>query len=170
MNKRIIEHIFFVLEDDNEVMTAALEPDSDLDDENRKMNRELIKEHEKIIDKVESGERLTNHDLDLIRDANEIHVNDVENLAGHHSEAVRLNEWLEKKAKVSEHKKMAFDKEGKCLKCGSKVSFADVRDTLVFVGDDIVDRCEGYFGKRKCVRCVYPEHYGDYECYDKSED
>jgi hypothetical protein len=31
-----------------------------------------------------------------------------------------------------------FDNKGKCLQCGSRISFADVTDTLVFVGDEIV--------------------------------
>ena len=39
MNRQIRKQIQLVLEDDNEVMTAAL--DSDLDDENKRMNREL---------------------------------------------------------------------------------------------------------------------------------
>lgn len=92
MNKNIKEQIIFVLEDDNEVMTSAL--DSDLDKQNKQMNRELIKEHNKIIDKVEAGKELTKLDLQLIRDANEIHLNDKINLAEHHKEAVELEKWL----------------------------------------------------------------------------
>ena len=75
MDEKIQEQILFVLEDDNEVMTAAL-ADSGFDEENKQMNRELIKEHKQIIEKVESGKLLTQHDLQLIRDANEIHLND----------------------------------------------------------------------------------------------
>ena len=167
MGEGIRKQVLFVLEDDNEVMTAALEPGSDLDDENKKMNRELIKEHEKIIGIVERGEPLTQHDLDLIRDANEIHLNDVANVQGHYKQAVKLDEWLERRMKVSKEKGMVFDKEGKCKKCGSRVSFADVRDTIVYVGDEIVKRYNGDISNRNCVRCNYPNQYPDYEDYDK---
>ena len=34
-----------VLEDDNELMSAAIEPGSDLDDENKQMNRKPIIQH-----------------------------------------------------------------------------------------------------------------------------
>lgn len=95
MNEKIKKQIVFMLEDDNEVMTAALDPNSDLDKEDKDMNGALIKKHEKIIAKVNRAEELTKEDLDLIRDANEIHLNDEDNIAGHHKEAVVLNEWLE---------------------------------------------------------------------------
>lgn len=163
MNKEIKKQVLFVLEDDNEVMSAAL--NSDLDDENKAMNRELIKEHEKIIDKVEQGKELTQKDLVLIRDANEIHLNDEGNLQGHHRQAVKLNQWLEKQ--MNRGKKLAFDKEGKCLKCGSQVSFADVTDTIVFVGYEIVKRYDGDITNRNCVRCNYPKQYVDYKHYDE---
>ena len=64
-------------------------------------------------------------------------------------------------------KEHAFDKGGKCKKCGSKVSFADATDTLVFVGDEIVKRYDGDITNRNCVRCNYPEQYSDFEDYDK---
>ena len=83
MDKVVKKQILFVLEDDNEVMTVALDPDSDLDEENKKMNRELIREHNMIINKILHDEALTKHDMILIRDANEIHLNDNDNLAGH---------------------------------------------------------------------------------------
>ena len=95
MNKAINEQIIFVLEDDNEVMSAAVEPGSDLDEDNKQMNRDLIKEHDRIIEKVEKGEQLTQHDLQLIRDANEIHVNDEANISGHHARAIELDHWLD---------------------------------------------------------------------------
>ena len=60
----------------------------------------------------------------------------------------------------------AFDKKGKCLKCGSRVSFADVTDTLVFVGDEIVKRHDGDITNRNCVRCTYPKQYPEYKDYD----
>ena len=41
MNPAIKEQILFVLEDDNELMSTALH--GDLDEQNKKMNRELIK-------------------------------------------------------------------------------------------------------------------------------
>jgi len=161
MKKAIKEQILFVLEDDNEVMTAAL--DSDLDEENKEMNRDLIKEHERIIEKVENGEQLTALDLQLIHDANEIHLNDEIDLGQHHKQAVMLDKWLEaQKAK----KRPWLDKDGRCLKCGSKVSFADVTDTLVFVGEEIVKRHDGDIANRNCVKCNHPEQYPEYEGYD----
>ena len=53
MNEAIRKQIIFALEDDNEVMTAAL--NGDLDQENKQRNRELIKQHEALIAKVEKG-------------------------------------------------------------------------------------------------------------------
>jgi len=160
--KKVIKgQILFVLEDDNELMAAAL--DSDLDEENKEMNRDLIQEHEKIIRKVEAGEELTALDLQLIHDANEIHLNDQENVAEHHEQAVMLDEWLRaQKAR----QKPAFDDKGRCLECGSKVSFADVTDTLVFVGEEIVKRHDGDITNRNCVKCNHPEQYPEYEGYD----
>ena len=64
----------------------------------------------------------------------------------------------------------AFDDEGKCLKCGSRVSFADVTDTIVFVGDEIVKRHDGDVTNRNCVRCRYPESYSEYKHYDEKSD
>ena len=64
-------------------------------------------------------------------------------------------------------KEAAFDDEGKCLKCDSKVSFADVTDTIVFVGDEIVKRHDGDIMNRNCARCTYPGQYHDYEDYDE---
>ena len=64
-------------------------------------------------------------------------------------------------------KELAFDGEGRCLECDSRVSFADVTDTLVFVGDEIVKRHDGDITNRNCVKCTYPERYSDYEGYDK---
>ena len=202
MNEDIQKQIIFVLEDDNELMTAALE--GDLDEENKQMNRELIQKHEKILAKLEKNELLSQEDLQLIRDANEIHLNDSENLAGHHKQAVELNDWLEKMTELSKEEAMkileehldrdsqtpakvyialhtlweeatpngvieerVFDEKGRCLKCGSRVSFADVTDTLVFVGDEIVKRHDGDITNRNCVRCNYPEQYSNYEDYDK---
>ena len=202
MNQAIKEQIKFVLEDDNELMTAAL--GGDLDEENKQMNRELIQKHEEILAKLEKNKLLSQEDLQFIRDANEIHLNDSGNLVGHHKQAVKLNDWLEKMTELSkkeamkileEHldkdshtpakvyralhtlweeatpndvvKERVFDNKGRCLKCGSKVSFADVTDTLVFVGDEIVKRYDGDITNRNCVKCNYPEQYSDYEDYDK---
>jgi len=204
LDKEIERHVRFVLEDDNEVMAVASEPGSDLDDENKRMNIELIRQHEKILDRIDRGKRLTKRDVELIRDANEIHLNDEDNVAGHHREAVALNEWLEQRIGLSKEEAMklleehldrdshtpakvyralhtlgeevtpddvveepAFDKKGKCLKCSSRVSFADVTDTLVFVGDEIVKRHDGDITNRNCVRCTYPKQYPEYKDYDK---
>ena len=98
-DEEIKEQILFVLEDDNEGMRAAL--DSDLDEQNKEMNRELIREHERIIEKVERGEGLVADDLVLVRDANEIHLNDTDNLAGRHWEAVMLEGWLRERKAAS---------------------------------------------------------------------
>ncbi len=202
MNEEIKRQIIFVLDDDNEVMTTAL-GESDLDQENKQMNRELIKKHEAIIAKVETGDRLAKEDLDLIRGANEIHLNDESNVQEHHHQAVALNEWLDRMTELGKEDAMKilegyldkdshtpakvyralhtlweestpndvieppFDDEGKCLKCGSKVSFADVTDTLVFVADEIVKRYDGDITNRNCIKCTYPKQYPEYEHYDK---
>ena len=205
MEEAIKEQILFVLEDDNELMTAAL--DSDLDDENKRMNRSLIARHQAIIAKVEKGEDLTWDELLLVEDANEIHVNDTANVAEHHRQALLLQEWLKREtrrtigeavralekqldsdpktpreayralhilweeATAPEQKAMekAFSEHGKCLKCGSKVSLADVTDTLVFVGDEIVKRHDGDITNRNCVRCTYPGLYPEYREHDEAE-
>lgn len=204
MNPAIKEHICFVLEDDSELMTAALDKYSDLDNENKRLNRELVKKHEHILDILDKGELLSQEDFQLIRDANEIHLNDEQNLNGHHEQAVMLNEWLDNMTEFSKEEAMqilekyldehshvpakvyralhalweeitpndtvedpTFDDKGKCLKCGSKVSFADVTDTLVFVGDEIVKRHDGDITNRNCVKCIYPRQYPNYENYDK---
>lgn len=204
MEKEIKEQIIFVLEDDNEVMTSALSPDSGLDTENKLMNTELIKKHEAIINKVKKNRPLAQEHLQLVRGANEIHLNDIINLNGRYKQAVELDNWLdlmmqlsvkqafdilEKHLHEDSHtpaivfralhtlweeitpndvaKEPAFDDKGKCLKCGSRISFADVSDTLVFVGDEIVKRHDGDITNRNCVRCNYPEEYPDYEHYDE---
>ena len=204
MNSEIKEQIRFVLEDDNELMLTALQKGSDLDARNKQLNRELIKKHEKILVKLDNDEMLGQEDFHLVRDANEIHVNDELNFNGRHKEAVELDKWLDlmmelpvKKAFEILEKHLhndshtpvvvfralhtlweeitpndvvdgpGFDNNGKCLKCGSKVSFADVTDTLVFVGDEIIKRHDGDITNRNCVRCTYPKQYCDYEDYDK---
>ncbi len=96
MNKEIKNQIIFALEDDNEVMASALGKDSDLDEENKQMNRELIEEHRKILNKLDENKPLTKDDLELIHDANEIHLNDENNCNGHYTQAVQLNKFLEK--------------------------------------------------------------------------
>jgi len=201
MNPEIREQIRFVIEDDNEVMSAALT--SDLDEENKRMNRALIKQHEAILAKLDNCEIFSQTDLQLIRDANEIHLNDGANLNGHHKQAVKLDRWLDHMMEFDKEKAMqileqwldkdprtpariyralhtlweeatpndmtdesAFDDEGRCFKCGSKVSFADVTDTVVFVGDEIVKRYDGDITNNNCVRCNYKKQYQDYEEYD----
>jgi hypothetical protein len=204
MDEEIRRQIVFALDDDNEVMTAGLDKGSGLSCENRQMNRELIKKHEAILAKVEKADRLTQEDFVLIRDANEIHLNDEDDLQGLHRQAVALHEWLEQRMEMSlseamrvleEHldgdhhtpakvyralhtlweeatdddvaEEPAFDKTGKCLKCGSKVSFADATDTVVFVADEIVKRHDGDITNRNCVKCTYPHQYPEYEDFDR---
>jgi len=206
MNPAIKEHIRLVLEDDNELMSAALDKYSDLNDENKRMNRELIKKHEQILAKLDKNEQLSQEDFQLIRDANQIHLNDAEELYGHHKQAIELDIWLDNMIELSKDEAMrilekhldkdpktpakvyralhtlweeatlddavgeaGFDDEGKCLKCGSRVSFADVTDTLLFVGDEIVKRYDGDITNRNCVRCNYPKQYPDYEEYDAGD-
>jgi len=205
MNTAIKEHFRFVLEDDNELMSAALDKYSDLDDENKRMNRELIKKHEQILAKLDKNKQLSQEDFQLVRDANQIHLNDAEELYGHHKQATELESWLDNMIELSKDEAMrilekhldkdpktpakvyralhtlweeatpndacpAFNKEGRCLKCGSKVSFADVTDTVVFVGDEIVKRYDGDITNRNCVRCNYPKQYPDYQDYDVGGD
>ena len=43
VDEKIKEQVRFVLEDDNELMRAALQSGSDLDARNKQLNRELIK-------------------------------------------------------------------------------------------------------------------------------
>ena len=206
MDNAIKEQIVFALEDDNELMQAAIGKDSDLDPEDQQMNRELIKRHREILAKLDRGEPLSQEDLLLIHDANEIHVNDAIDLGGRHQEALALDEWLDNMMELSMEKAMAiledwldrdpktparayralhtlweeatpngiaagpgFDDAGRCLKCGSRVSFADVTDTVVFVGDEIVKRYDGDITNRNCVRCHYPEQYSDYEDCDEGD-
>jgi hypothetical protein len=204
MNPAIKEHIRFVLQDDNELMSAALDKYSDLDDENKQLNCELITKHEQILVKLDKDEQLSQEDFQLVRDANQIHLNDAEELYGHHKQAIELDTWLDNMIELSKDEAMrilekyldknpktpakvyralhtlweeatpndivdepAFDETGKCLKCGSKVSFADVTDTVVFVADEIVKRYDGDITNRNCVRCTYPKQYPDYEDYDR---
>jgi hypothetical protein len=58
--------------------------------------------------------------------------------------------------------KPAFDDEGRCLKCDSRASFADVTDTVVFVDNEIVKQYPSDITNRNCVRCAYPKQYPDY--------
>ena len=204
MDESIREQIRFVLEDDNELMAAALDKYSDLDAENKQMNRALIKQHEKILAKLDDGESLSQEDLHLVRDANEIHLNDTEEMYGHHKQAVELDSWLDSMIELSKDEAMkilerwldkdpntpakvyralhtlweeatpndacaAFDEQGKCLKCGSRVSFADATDTVVFVGDEIVKRYDGDITNRNCVRCNHREQYPDFQHFDEGD-
>jgi hypothetical protein len=202
MNEDIKATIQFVLEDDNEGMRAAIEPDSDLDPENQQMNRELIQRHEQILGKLDRDEALSQDDLVLIRDANEIHVNDTLDLGEHHKQALVLEKWLANMIELDRQTAMrilkqwldrdshtpaqvhralhvlgaettpddleepAFDDEGRCLRCGSRVSFADVTDTAVLVGNEIVKQYPGDITNRNCVRCTCPRQYPEYEDYD----
>lgn len=166
MNEHIKETIRFVLEDDNEGMRAALDSDSDLDSQNKQLNRELIRRHEQILVKLDRGEALGYEDLELVRDANEIHVNDTLDLGSHHEVAVALECWLAAQLVCGP----AFDEGGRCLKCGSQVSFADVTDTVVFVGNEVFKRYDGDITNRNCVRCNAPRQYPEWAHYDDEND
>jgi len=194
MNPAIKGQIRFALEDDNEVMSAALK--GDLDEANKQMNRELIQRHNQILAKLDRDELPSQAELQLIRDANEIHLNDTDNLNARHAQAIELDRWLDNMTELSKDEAMdileewldrdshtparvyralhmlweeatpndvvakpAFDDQGRCLKCGSQVSFADAADTVVFVGDEIVKRYDGDISNRNCVRCTYPRQY-----------
>ena len=111
MEEEITKQILFVLDDDNEIMRAAAQPDSDLDADNKQLNLELIKKHEAIISRIENNEPLTQKDMRLVKDANELHLNDVDNLAGHHQQAVKLNEWLEQRIELSKENAMRILEE-----------------------------------------------------------
>jgi len=203
MEDRIQEQIRFVLEDGNEGMQAVLDPDSDLDDENKQMNRELIQQHEQILAKLDRDEPLSQEDLAFVRDANEIHVNDSLNLGGRHRQAVALDKWLDQVIEMSAQEAMrvlerwldrnsrtptrvpkalhtlqegvaaddanpgpVFDGDGRCLKCGGRVSFADVADTVVFAGDEFVKQYPGDITHRNCVRCNHPGLYPEFREHD----
>ena len=101
MNPAIKKQIRFVLEDDSELMLAAIDPDSDLDPENKKLNRELIERHEAMLAQINRGEMPSQQELQLIRDANEIHLNDGANLNGRHKQAVKLDHWLDSVMELS---------------------------------------------------------------------
>ena len=62
---------------------------------------EVIRRHEQVLEKLDADEALTQADLVLIRDANEIHLNDTLDLAGHHKEVIALEEWLASKIESS---------------------------------------------------------------------
>ena len=47
------------------------------------------------------------------------------------------------------------------------MSLADVTDTAVFVGDEIVKRHAGDITNMNCVRCVYPKLYPEQEHFDR---
>lgn len=204
MNEAIKAQIRFVLEDDNELMVAALGKHSDLDEQNQQINRKLIKQHEKILVKLNNGEALNQKDLQLVRDANAMYLNDTEEMYGHHKQAVELDSWLDNMIELSKDEAMkilerwldknqkapakvyralhtlweeatpndsypAFDEQGRCLTCGSRVSFADVTDTVVFVGDEIVKRYDGDITNRNCVQCNHPKQYPDFQHFDEDE-
>jgi hypothetical protein len=101
MDEQIKEQIRFVLEDYNEGMRAGMERHSDLDDESKRMSRNLIERHEQILAKLARGEVLNQEDMVLVRDANRVHRNDAENLYGHHLEALALEEWLDQRIELS---------------------------------------------------------------------
>lgn len=204
MDKQIIEQIRFVLGEGRGRMQAAIGSQGDLDAESRQRGQEPTARGQEILARLDRGEQLGQEDFELIRDANEIHVNDVENRNGHHGEAMALADWLDQMMEVSKDdavkileqwldrdsgtparvyralhtlweeatpnevvKESGFDKEGRCLKCGSRVSFADVTDTVVFVGDEAIETYEGDIMSRHCVRCTYPEYY---EYYDREDE
>ncbi len=93
MNRVIEKYIQFVIENDNEVTLAILT--SDLAEENKKMSRGPITRHEGILAKLDNGQAFTQEELQLIRDANRIHLNDSDNLDGYHEQAVELDCWLD---------------------------------------------------------------------------
>jgi hypothetical protein len=204
MNRAIEKYIRFVIENGNEVMLATLS--SDLAEANEETRQGSINRHEEVLAKLDNGQALSQEDLQLIRDANSIHLNDSDNLDGYHEQAVELDCWLDGMTELDKEgatqileqwldrdqhtpvqiyralhtlgeeptpndvvDESVFDDEGRCLKCGSKVSFADVADTVVFVGDEIVKRHDGDIINRNCVRCTYPEQYPDLEHNDDED-
>lgn len=114
----------------------------------------MIRRHEQIFAKLDRGEVLGHEDLELVRDANRIHVNDA------------LERWLAAQLVCGP----TFDEDGRCLKCGSRVSFADVTDTVVFVGNEIFIRYDGDVKNRNCVRCNAPRQYPELAHYDDEDD
>jgi len=66
----------FVAEDDIEVMSSALHPSSDLDRENKRMNRVAIKRLRRSVDKIDINKPLNKTEINQLREANEIHLSD----------------------------------------------------------------------------------------------
>lgn len=60
----------------------------------------------------------------------------------------------------------AFDDDGCCLKCGSRISFTDVTDTRMFLGNEIVKQYNGDIANRNCIKCTHAKHLA-YEEYGK---
>jgi hypothetical protein len=63
-----------------------------------------------------------------------------------------------------------FDNQGRCRKCNSKVSFADVTDVAVLVGDEVIKTYPGDLINRNCVRCNYFERYDDFKHFDEDSE
>jgi hypothetical protein len=59
-----------------------------------------------------------------------------------------------------------FDEEGRCKKCGSKISFADSTDTVIYCGNEIIKTHPGDIVNRNCVRCTYPKAYPEFKEYE----
>lgn len=82
----------FVAEDDIEVMSSALHPSSDLDRENKRMNRVAIKRLRKSVDKIDINKPLNKTEINQLIEANEIH------LSGGKAKAKQLNKFLTNKS------------------------------------------------------------------------
>jgi len=79
MKPAVKKQIRFMLEQENRVMSDAL------DIENKQMIQNIIQRNKDVLTRLDKN-CLTQEDLQLIRDANDICLNDHENLADHYEQ------------------------------------------------------------------------------------
>ena len=64
----------------------------------------------------------------------------------------------------------AFDHNGQCSKCGSKVAYGDAIVAVVSVGDKIIKDYGGIITNRHCLRCDHPKEYLKFKNLDDETD
>jgi len=126
MKPAIKKHIRVILEEENRVMSDALNNNT----ANKQIIQNMLQRNKDVLTRLDK-DCLSQEDLQLIRDANDIYLNDHESLADHYEEIVGLDRWLdtmtEQKA-ASKNKTSAITEKERCLKCDSKVAPAGATD------------------------------------------